>query len=216
MLPHTQSQNISISLSNNVLGFYLDGNLLNSGDISQWVVNSPAPPQAAIGTATFLAFSNLTVGGTYQLQKSQSWYWTNQLASFNASGSVHTQVVSGVASIGITWAGIGYPNTPTIRIAAPPADALSPIVLPAMRLNAVSLAPYDNYQMQFQPAVGGAWGNWAGGLFSPTGVTNSQYLFITNGVGFFRPHTRLALASHSDSLEFPKGRRGHCLWWTPP
>jgi len=186
MLPHTQSQNISISLSNNVLGFYLDGNLLNSGDISQWVVNSPAPPQAAIGTATFLAFSNLTVGGTYQLQKSQSWYWTNQLASFNASGSVHTQVVSGVASIGITWAGIGYTNTPTICIASPPVAALSPTVLPVMRLDAARLAPYNNYQIQFKPDLSGVWGNWSGGLFSPTGVISSQSLFITNGVGFFR------------------------------
>ena len=253
MLPHTQSQNISISLSNNVLGFYLDGNLLNSGDISQWVVNSPAPPQAAIGTATFLAFSNLTVGGTYQLQKSQSWYWTNQLASFNASGSVHTQVVSGVASggdyrlvldpapaqafatpqvvngfvvgatvtsggsgyvtspavsivggggtnatavahlsgdvvtsIGITWAGIGYTNTPTICIASPPVAALSPTVLPVMRLDAARLAPYNNYQIQFKPALGGAWQNWADGLFAPPDVTSSQYLFITNSAGFVR------------------------------
>ena len=55
-----------------------------------------------------------------------------------------------------------------------------------MRVDSASLAPYDNYQIQFKPDLGGAWGNWNGGLFSPTDVTNSQYLFITNGVGFFR------------------------------
>jgi hypothetical protein len=39
---------------------------------------------------------------------------------------------------------------------------------------------------QFEPDLGGTWSNWPGGLFSPTDVTNSQYLFITNGIGFFR------------------------------
>jgi hypothetical protein len=36
------------------------------------------------------------------------------------------------------------------------------------------------------PAVTGTWMNWNGGLVTPTDVTNSQYLFITNGTGFFR------------------------------
>ena len=72
------------------------------------------------------------------------------------------------------------------EIAPPPAAAVSPTVLPVMRVDSTSLAPYDNYQIQFKPDLGGAWGNWNGGLFSPTDVTNSQYLFITNGVGFFR------------------------------
>jgi hypothetical protein len=325
---------LGISLSNNVLGFYLDGTLLNSGDISQWVANSPAPPHAATGTAvlaggfvvnvsitdggygytntplvrliggggsgaqavavisngvvtavnvlsagygytstpvvvisppfisnpylslkptTLLSFSNLSVGGNYQLQRSVAWYWSNQPVSFTATNGLYTQMVPGLAgsgdyrlalnpvsaqafatsqvvngflvgatvtsggsgyvtspavsivggggtnatavshlsggvvtSISITSAGIGYTNTPTIRIAAPPAAAVSPAVLPVMRVDATSLSPYDNYQVQFKPALGGAWGNWNGGLFSPTDVTNSQYLFITNSAGFFR------------------------------
>ena len=103
----------------------------------------------------------------------------------NAAGVSH---ISGgvVTGISILDAGIGYTNPPTIQIAAPPAAAVAPVVQPVMRVDSTNLAPYDNYQVQFQPAVGGAWGNWAGGLFSPTGVTNSQYLFITNGAGFFR------------------------------
>ena len=234
-------------------------NVLNAGygytNAPVVVIEPPFIPGPVLSMApmTFLAFSNLTVGGTYQLQKSQAWYWTNQLASFNASGSVHTQVVSGVASggdyrlvldpapaqafatpqvvngfvvgatvtsggsgyvtspavsivggggtnatavahlsgdvvtsIGITWAGIGYTNTPTICIASPPVAALSPTVLPVMRLDAARLAPYNNYQIQFKPDLSGVWGNWNGGLFSPTGVISSQSLFITNGVGFFR------------------------------
>lgn len=329
----TTTHHLGISLSNNVVRFYLDGALLNSGDISQWVANAPAQPHAATGTAvlassfvvgvtitdggygytntplvrfvggggsgaqavavvsngvvtavevldagfgytnapaviiappfipnpvlgiapmTFLVFSNLTVGGVYQLQKSQAWYWANQLASFTASDTVYTQMVAGMAgsgdyrlaldpvpaqafataqlvngfvvgaaitsggsgyvtappvtivgggtnatavsqiaggvvsSITITSAGIGYTNMPTIQIAQPPAAAVSPTVLPVMRLDSASLSPYDNYQIQFKTDLGGTWGNWDGGLFSPTDVTNSQHLLITNGVGFFR------------------------------
>jgi hypothetical protein len=53
-------------------------------------------------------------------------------------------------------------------------------------VDSADLAPYDNYQIQCKLDLGGAWGNWNGGLFTPTDVTNSQQLFITNGIGFFR------------------------------
>jgi hypothetical protein len=97
------------------------------------------------------------------------------------------QITGGVVTgITITDAGFGYTNTPTIHIAPPPAAAVSPTVLPMMRVDSTNLAPHNNYQIQFKPSLGGTWGNWSGGSFSPTGVTNSQYLFITNRVGFFR------------------------------
>ena len=219
------------------------------------VIDPPFIPNPVLSIApmSFLAFSNLSVGGAYQLQQLVGWYWTNQPVSFTATNALDTQMVAGVASAGdyrltlnpvpaqafatatveygfvihatvtsggsgyvtipevnivggggsnatavanlsggvvtsitITDAGIGYTNTPTIQIAPPPAAAVSPTVLPVMRLDSASLAPYDNYQVQFKPDLGGAWENWSGGLFSPTDVTNSQYLFITNGVGFFR------------------------------
>jgi hypothetical protein len=210
-------------------------------------------PVLSVAPMSFLTFSNLTVGGTYQLQQSLQWYWTNRTSSFMASNAVYTQMIAGavgsgnyrlalnpvpaqafatpqvvngfvvgatvtsggsgyvtspavkivggggtnatavaqisggvVTSISMTSAGIGYTNTPTVRIAQPPAAAVSPVVLPVMRVDSASLAPYDNYQIQFKPDLGEAWGNWNGGLFSPTDVTNSQYVFITNGVGFFR------------------------------
>jgi len=220
------------------------------------VIEPPFIPNPVLGIApmSFLAFSNLTVGGTYQLQRSVAWYWSNQPVSFTATNVLYTQMVAGVADSGdyrlvlnpapaqafataevnygfvvhatvtsggsgyytspavsivggggtnaagvahisgagvvtdisIHNAGFGYTNPPTIQIAAPPAAAIASVVQPVMRVDCTNLAPYDNYQVQFQPAVGGAWGNWAGGLFSPTGATNSQYLFITNGAGFFR------------------------------
>ena len=219
------------------------------------VIDPPFIPNPVLDIApmSFLAFSNLTVGGSYQLQRSVAWYWTNQPASFTATDALYTQMVAGVAGGGdyrlalnptptqafatpevvngfvvgaivtsggsgyvtppavsilggggtnatalaqisggvvtnifITNAGFGYTNTPTLRIGQPPAAALSPAVLPVMRVDSASLAPYDNYQIQFMPALGGTWRDWAGGLFTPTDVTNSQFLFITNDLGFFR------------------------------
>jgi hypothetical protein len=210
-------------------------------------------PMLSIAPMSFLAFSNLTLGGVYQLQQSVAWYWSNQPVSFTATNVLYTQMIAGVVGSGdyrlalnpvprqafatpqvvdgfvvsatvtsggsgyvanpavsivggggsnatavsqisggvvtnitITDAGIGYTNTPTVEVAQPPAATVSPTVLPVMRLDSASLAPYDNYQIQFKPDLGTAWGNWNGGLFSPTDVTNSQYVFITNDVGFFR------------------------------
>jgi hypothetical protein len=219
------------------------------------VIEPPFIPNPVLGIApmSFLAFSNLTLGGVYQLQQRVGWYWSNQPVSFTATNALYTQMVAGVVSSGayrlalnpvpaqafatavvdygfvvhatvtsggsgyvtspavtivggggtnatavsqisggvvtnitITSNGTGYTNTPTVEIAPPPAAAVSPTVLPVMRVDSANLAPYDNYQIQFKPDLGATWGNWNGGLFSPTGVTNSQYLFITNGVGFFR------------------------------
>jgi hypothetical protein len=219
------------------------------------VLEPPFIPNPVLNIApmSFLSFSNLTLGGVYQLQRSVAWYWSSQPVSFTATNALYTQMVAGVAgsgdyrlalnpvpaqafatpqvvngfvvgatvtgggsgyfaspavtivggggtnatavsqisggvvtNIAITDAGIGYTNTPTIRIAAPPAAAVAPTVLPVMRLDFASLSPYDNYQIQFKPDLGGAWGNWNGGLFNPTDVTNAQFVFITNNTGCFR------------------------------
>jgi hypothetical protein len=235
-------------------------NILNPGagytNTPLVVIDPPliSNPVLAIAPMSFLSFSNLALGGTYQLQRSIGWYWSNQPVGFTAINTLYTQMVEGVAgsgdyrlalnpvptqafataqvvngfvvgatvtsggsgyvtspavtivggggtnataishisggvvtNIAITDAGIGYTNTPTIRIAQPPAAAVSPTtVLAVMRVDSANLAPYDNYQVQYKSDLGGTWGNWNGGLFSPTDVTNSQYLFITNGIGFFR------------------------------
>ncbi len=220
------------------------------------VIEPPFIPNPVLGITamSFLSFSNLTVGGAYQLQRSAAWYWTNQPVSFTAINSIYTQMVAGVWSSGnfrlalnpvpsqafataqvvngfvvgttmtsggsgyvtppavsivgkggtnataiskisasgvvtnisITSAGIGYTNTPMIQIAPPPAAAVFPSVQPFMRVDSSNLAPYDNYQIQFMPAIDGTWANWNGGLFTTTAVTNSQFLFITNDTGFFR------------------------------
>ena len=42
-------------------------------------------PVLGIAPMSFLAFSNLTLGGVYQLQRSVAWYWSNQPVSFTAT-----------------------------------------------------------------------------------------------------------------------------------
>jgi hypothetical protein len=240
-------------------GVVLAMNVLDAGDgytnTPQLIIDPPFifSPVLGIAPMTFLSFSNLTLGGVYQLQRSVAWYWENQGVSFTATNALYTQPVLGVAgsedyrlvlspapsqafataqvvngfvvgatmtnggsgyitnpavniiggggtnatavshisggvvtSLTITSAGIGYTNTPTIIIEQPPAAALYPSVLPMMRLDSSKLAPYESYQIQSKPTVGTEWGNWDGGLFIPTSAANSQYVFITNSVGFFR------------------------------
>lgn len=219
------------------------------------VVDPPFIPNPVLGIApmSFLSFSNLTVGGVYQLQQLAAWYWTNQPVSFTATNALYTQMVAGVwgsgdfrlalnpvpaqafatpqvvngfvvgatvtvggsgyvtppdvniygdvgsnatavasvsggavTNISITDAGIGYTNFVEVQIAPPPAAAVFPMVQPVMRVDSANLAPYDNYQIQFEPDIRGTWVNWNGGLFTPTDITNSQYLFVTNSIGFFR------------------------------
>jgi hypothetical protein len=219
------------------------------------VIAPPFIPNPVLGIAplSFLTFSNLTVGGVYQLQQFAGWYWTNQPLSFTATNSLYTQMVAGVwgsadfrlalnpvpaqafatpqvvngfvvgatvtvggsgyvtppalniygdvgsnatavasvsggavTNISITDAGIGYTNFVEVQIAPPPAAAVFPMVQPVIRVDSANLAPYDNYQIQFEPDIRGTWVNSNGGLFTPTDMTNSQYLFVTNSIGFFR------------------------------
>ena len=113
------------------------------------------------------------------------------IIAVNGAGSGATAVASigggVVTSINITDAGIGYTNPPVIKIAPPPTGVVvPPTVQPVMRLDASNLTPYNNYQIQFTPALNGTWENWAAGLFSTTTASSTQYLFITNNTGFFQ------------------------------
>jgi hypothetical protein len=155
----------------------------NSGDYRLALAPVPAQAFAVADVTNGLVFgATVTSGG--------SGYITNPPVSIvglgtNAGGI--SQISGGVVtSITITNAGSGYTNTTTVEIGPPPAAAVSPTVQLAMQVDSTSLVPYDNYQIQFTPTIGTPWANWNGGLFSPTYVTNSQYLFVTNATGFFR------------------------------
>ena len=151
------------------------------------LVTTPLPLQAR---ATPQLVNGFVVGAI--VNSGGSGYVTNPAVTIVGGGGTNATAVSHVSggrvtSITITDAGIGYTGTTTIQIAPPPlGPTVSPTVLPVMRLDSASLAPYDNYQIQFKTNLGGAWGNWNGGLFSPIDVTSSQYLFMTNDAGFFR------------------------------
>ncbi len=219
------------------------------------VIEPPFIPNPVLDVAgmSFLTFTNLALGGVYQLQQlAQGYFWTNAPINFTATNSVYSQMVSGtmnagqyrlalspvpaqafavaevvkgfvvgvsltsggsgyvtnppvtivgrgtnatavsqisggvVTNISITSAGIGYTNAPRFKIGPPPAAAVYPTIQLVMRVGSANLALYDNYQIQFAPAVTGTWENWSGGLFTPTDVTNTQFLFVTNASGFFR------------------------------
>ncbi len=139
-----------------------------------------ATPQVVNG---FIVGATLTTGG--------SGYVTTPSVNIvgNAgNNAMAVAVVSGgvVQSINIIQAGFGYTNAVSIQIDPPPVAAVLPTVQKVMRMDSKNLSPFDNYQIQFLPTLGGTWENWNGGLFSPTAVTNSQYLFITDDAAFFR------------------------------
>lgn len=62
------------------------------------VVTNPQPFTGAL--MTFLSFSNLTVGESYQMQRTYAWYWTNLPVNFIAANSVYTQLVAGAVQSG--------------------------------------------------------------------------------------------------------------------
>ena len=156
----------------------------DSGDFR--LALNPIPSQAF---ATAQMANGFVVGAT--VTSGGSGYVTSPAVTIVGRSQIPAGAFSSIAggvvtSITVTNAGYGYTNAPTIQIAPPPAAAVFPAVQPVMRVDSASLAPYDNYQIQFMPTITGTWVNWNGGLFTPTGVTNSQFLFITNGTGFFR------------------------------
>ena len=53
----------------------------------QVVIEPPFIPNPVLDIApmSLITFSNLTVGGSYQLQQSVAWYWTNEPVSFTAT-----------------------------------------------------------------------------------------------------------------------------------
>jgi hypothetical protein len=177
------NQQVSLTATNALFTQMVAGTV-SSGDYR--LALNPVPAQA-FATADvdhgFVVGATLTSGGSGYLTTPAviivGGSGSNATALANISGSV-------VTNITITNPGTGYTNTPTIEIAQPPAAAVSPAVVPMMRLDCANLAPYGNYQIQFKPDLGTAWGNWSGGSFSPTDVINSEYLFITNDTGFFR------------------------------
>jgi hypothetical protein len=149
------------------------------------LASTPVPTQAA---ATAQVVNGFVVGAT--VTSGGSGYSNYVMVSIVGGGGSNATAIATVSSgvvtgLTITDAGIGYTTTPSILIAPPPVNALWPMVTQAMELDLGSLSPYDNYQLEFAPVLGGAWSN-LGGLFNPTATTSTQYVNVSGNAGFFR------------------------------
>jgi hypothetical protein len=109
------------------------------------------------------------------------------LSEGNGSNATAVATVSAgvVTGITITSAGVGYFNVPAVVIAPPPANDLWPTVTQIMELDFEGLSPYENYQLQFSPSLGGAWSN-LGIPFTPTSTASTEYVSVSGNTGFFR------------------------------
>jgi hypothetical protein len=146
---------------------------------------SPAPAQAfaiPVMDNRFVVGATVTSGGSGYVASPAV-----TLVGGGGAGATAVAQVSGgaVTAVTITDAGTGYTSAPTVEIAPPPAVAVSPTVSLVVQLNSTNLVPYANYQIKYKSGLGGTWGNY-GGIFNPTDVTNSQYVFITPAPAFFR------------------------------
>jgi len=161
-----------------------DPGRVNGGDYR--LAPAPVPAQAF---ATAQVFFGYIIGAP--IVSSGSGYVTSPAVAIVGGGgrnaTATAQISAGaVTNILITSIGNGYTSPPTVEIAPPPVAALWPAVQAGMQLNSTNLVPYDNYQLEFTPDAAGVWSNWDGGLFTPAFPTNSQFVIITNGAGFFR------------------------------
>jgi hypothetical protein len=149
------------------------------------LASTPVPTQAY---ATAQVFNGFVVGAT--VTSGGSGYGSTVIVSVVGGGGSNATAIATVSGgvvtgLSITDAGIGYTSTPSIIIAPPPANAQWPMVTQAVELDLGSLSPYENYQLEFAPVLGGSWSN-LGGLFTPTATTNTQYINASGNAGFFR------------------------------
>jgi hypothetical protein len=105
-------------------------------------------------------------------------------AGATAVAEVSTNEV--VTGIMVVDAGSGYTNLPTIQIAPPPASVLTAVATNGLGLSVSNAVSYENYQIQFAPAIDAAWQNWTGGAFTPTNATSVQYIFDSALTDFYR------------------------------
>ena len=148
----------------------------------------PALRSPAQAYATAQVLNGFVVGAT--VTSGGSGYGSNVVVSIVGGGGSNATAIATVSGgvvtgLTITDAGIGYTTTPSIIVAPPPANGLWPAVTQAAELDLGSLSPYDNYQLEFAPVLGGPWSN-VGDLFTPTATTSTQHVNVSGNAGFFR------------------------------
>ncbi|MGO9202439.1 MAG: leucine-rich repeat domain-containing protein [Limisphaerales bacterium] len=157
----------------------------------------PLPPAPHAATATGSVINGFVVAASIT---DEGWGYTNtppvRIIGGGGSGAQAVALVTNgvLVAVDVVAAGSGYTSAPVVIIEPPfipqPTMGITvltfgPQVSPVLELNLGSLSPYDNYQLEFTPAVGGAWTN-LGNPFTPTSSAIVQYANGTGKLGFFR------------------------------
>src|ERR1017187_1710338 len=124
---------------------------------------------------SFLAFSNLTVGGSYQLQRSFAWFWINQPVSLTATDGVFTQMVAGAAGVG------------TYRLALNPAPTQAfadPQVLNGFVVGATVTSGGSGYVTSPAVNIVGGGGTNATAVAQISGGVVTNLLITDAGIGY--------------------------------
>jgi hypothetical protein len=164
---------------------------------------SPAAWATVLAPHAASAVANVTNGLVVAATlPDEGWGYTNtpvvSIIGGDGVGAEGVAVVNGgvVTAINILASGSGYTSVPVVVVAPPfipnPTIAISrllaltwPTGTEALELDLGNLSPYDDYQLQFNPAPGGTWVN-VGSPFTPTATTNTRYVDTVGNVGFFR------------------------------
>ena len=184
--PNWINQSVSFKASSTIYTQLIAG-VQDGGNYRLAVTPIPAQAVAApqVINGFVVAARILTGGSGYVIPPAVTFTGNGNVGS-NATAVASINKSGVVTNIAVISAGMGYVNPVTIQIDPPPVTALSPTVLPGVVINSSSLAPYDNYQIQFKADMRAAWGDLNGGLFYPTNEQNAQYIFLTNNTGYFQ------------------------------
>jgi len=152
------------------------------------VVATPLPITAtavAITNYGFVVSATVTSGGT--------GYTTPPAVSIfggGGSGATATAAVSNgvVTGITIVSAGSGYTSTPTITIADPPLQGGFAKIQLGILLGMNNLMTNQIYQLEYSTQINGPWESFGNGDFITVSTNLSEYLLITNNIGYYRLH----------------------------
>lgn len=147
---------------------------------------TPAPIQAQ---ATAQVVNGFVVGLT--LVNGGSGYTASPQVVISGGGGSNATATASVAGgrvtgFTITNPGFGYTKAPNVVIDPPPSVSMyADSVAQVMRLSYEYLSPYDNYQLEFAPAVTGIWDN-LGDPFTPTTTKFTHDIKVSGDSGFFK------------------------------
>ena len=141
------------------------------------IIDPPFIPNPVLGIKpmSFLSFSNLTPGSTYQLQQMLLGFWTNQFNSFTATNALYTQAVSGAVSGG------NYRLAPT----PVPAQAFATAqVLSGFVIGATVTSPGSGYVSVPAVTIVGGGGSGATGVAQISAGAVTNVMITATGSGY--------------------------------